>query len=240
MSTPCQFLSWDTDFFGFRIARVNPYELTPELMPVIDAWAQTEAIRCLYLLANIHDPSTTYLAEDHGFHFVDLRLTLEQKLDRGFKPPVISPLIHHFQPDDLPHLEAIARNSYTDSRFYYDPGFPRERCDEFYATWIRNSSNGSGFADVVLVAKADGLSMGYISGKCHGTIGHIGLVGVAEQARGRSLGQALVNSLLNWFVAQGMTSVQVVTQGRNIAAQRLYQRCGFLTASLESWYHKWY
>lgn len=239
MTDLCQFLAWDTDFFGFRVGRVNPHELTPELMPAIDAWAHTEAIQCLYLLANIHDHATTRLAEDHDFHFVDLRLTLEQKLAPGFQAEASS-LIRPFQPEDLPHLEAIARTSYTDSRFYYDPGFPRERCDEFYATWIRNSSNGSGFADVVLVAEVDGLSMGYISGKCHGKIGHIGLVGVAEQARGRSLGQALVNSALNWFADQGMTTVEVVTQGRNIAAQRLYQRCGFLTASLESWYHKWY
>ena len=34
--------------------------------------------------------------------------------------------------------------------------------------------------------------------------------------------------------------MKVVTQGRNIAGQRLYQRCGFLTRSVELWYHKWY
>jgi ribosomal protein S18 acetylase RimI-like enzyme len=149
-------------------------------------------------------------------------------------------LIRPFRAEDVPSLEAIARVSYTDSRFYFDAHFPRERCDEFYATWTRNSCNGSGFADQVLIAEVDGLSMGYISCKCHGTIGHIGLVGVAEQTRGRSLGQALVNQALIWFTEQGMTAVEVVTQGRNIAAQRLYQRCGFLTASLQTWYHKWY
>ncbi|MBC8172224.1 MAG: hypothetical protein H7X77_11145, partial [Anaerolineae bacterium] len=133
MSAPCQFLPWDTDFFGFRIARVNHNELTSELMPEIDTWSQGEAIQCLYLLANIHDLATTHLAENHGFHFVDLRLTLAQKLPDSFKAEQ-SPLIRPFQPQDLPYLEAIARSSYTDSRFYYDPGFPRERCDEFYAT----------------------------------------------------------------------------------------------------------
>jgi len=32
----------------------------------------------------------------------------------------------------------------------------------------------------------------------------------------------------------------VVTQGRNLAAQRLYQRNGFVTASLQLWYHRWF
>jgi hypothetical protein len=32
----------------------------------------------------------------------------------------------------------------------------------------------------------------------------------------------------------------VVTQGNNLAAQRLYQTCGFLSRDLQLWYHKWY
>jgi hypothetical protein len=31
-----------------------------------------------------------------------------------------------------------------------------------------------------------------------------------------------------------------VTQGKNIAAQRLYQKNGFLIRDLQLWYHKWY
>jgi hypothetical protein len=34
--------------------------------------------------------------------------------------------------------------------------------------------------------------------------------------------------------------VNVVTQGRNSKAQRLYERCGFLTRSVQLWYHRWF
>lgn len=32
----------------------------------------------------------------------------------------------------------------------------------------------------------------------------------------------------------------VATQGRNVQAQRLYQRCGFFTRSLGLSYHRWF
>jgi dTDP-4-amino-4,6-dideoxy-D-galactose acyltransferase len=239
MTSPCTFLNWDTDFFGFRTARVNDQHLTPDSVHEIDLWCQAEAIDCLYFLADPNDSQTVRLAEDHGYRFVDLRLTFERKLGDDEVLP-LSNTIRPFTQSDLEPLIQIARGSYTDSRFYFDPCFPRAKCDLFYETWICNSTNGSGFADVTLVAELNGLTAGFITCKCRETIGHIGLVGVAEAARGRSLGLALVNNALQWFREQGMTSVQVVTQGRNIIAQRLYQRCGFLTSDLGLWYHKWF
>jgi RimJ/RimL family protein N-acetyltransferase len=45
---------------------------------------------------------------------------------------------------------------------------------------------------------------------------------------------------LQWFADQGMDSMEVVTQGRNVAAQRLYQKCGFATKEVQLWYHHWF
>jgi ribosomal protein S18 acetylase RimI-like enzyme len=45
---------------------------------------------------------------------------------------------------------------------------------------------------------------------------------------------------LDWFAQQQVDTVTVVTQGRNIAAQALYQRRGFITQSQQLWYHKWF
>ncbi|MBC8099715.1 MAG: GNAT family N-acetyltransferase, partial [Armatimonadetes bacterium] len=237
---PCQFLPWDTDFFGVRIGRVIGNRLTPDRVRDIDAWSAAEHIACLYFLADRDDSTTTRLAENHGYRMVDLRLTLEHRLP---SPPTPSDgkqkvppyavgrylgwgggdtLIRPVRPDDIPALEAIARVSYTDSRFYFDPCFPRERCDALYARWIRQSSERSGTpqtdAEMVWVADLNGLPQGYISGACHATMGSIGLVGVADSARGGGIGMALVQTALTWFADQGMSAVQVVTQGRNLGA----------------------
>jgi dTDP-4-amino-4,6-dideoxy-D-galactose acyltransferase len=50
----------------------------------------------------------------------------------------------------------------------------------------------------------------------------------------------VVRAAQAFFLAQGVTEVTVVTQGRNIEAQRLYQKCGFLSRAIYYWYHKWF
>ena len=100
----------------------------------------------------------------------------------------------------------------------------------------------AGYAQAVLVAGLPGRPEGFIT--CHTKPelhkGQIGLVGVDEAARGHGTGRTLVLELLHWFAGQGLESVQVVTQGRNIAAQRLYEKCGFLTVEIKNWYHRWF
>ena len=109
-----------------------------------------------------------------------------------------------------------------------------------YEIWIEKSL--SGYAQAVLVMGSPGQPEGFVT--CDTLLpeakGKIGLVGVSSSARGRGVGQALVLESLHWFAAQGMKSVQVVTQGRNIPAQRLYQKCGFLTKEVRFWYHCWF
>jgi ribosomal protein S18 acetylase RimI-like enzyme len=236
----CQYLDWDSEFFGYRIARITPSQLDPESVRSILGWCHAHQIDCLYFLADADDPRTVELAEDNHFRFVDIRLSLEREVkgvsvsdDARFQG-----MIRPNMPDDVPALLAIARESYRWTRFYYDSRFSRSRVDALYERWTEKSCNG--YADVVLVAEVQEQAAGYIS--CHlleGNKGQIGLLGVGMHWQGIGLGQALVNASLRWFADQGTTCVTVVTQGRNCQAQRLYQRSGFLTRSLQLWYHRW-
>jgi dTDP-4-amino-4,6-dideoxy-D-galactose acyltransferase len=236
LTPPCDLLPWDSAFFSLTIARVRGHRLNPALAVSIDHWCADQAVDCLYFLADADDAETTRTAESHGYHLTDIRVTLECRMTQAVdaQPATVRP----YQNSDLPALEAIAASSYTDSRFYYDPCFPRERCDALYRTWIANSANG--YADAVLVAEHDGRTAGFITCHLKDSAGEIGLVGVAESARGHSIGSHLVIAALAWFHNNAAEVVTVVTQGRNIQAQRLYQRSGFRTHAVQLWYHKWY
>lgn len=235
MNSLCEVLEWDSNFFGFRIARLIGIPRSNAEMSGVLSWCTAERIRCLYYLAPSNDAEVMRIADEHRFAFVDIRITLERRSACATEPSCV---VRPVKDEDLPDIAAIAKAAHTDSRFYYDSGFPRERCDELYRLWIEKSCKG--FAQRVLVAEYDGKPAGYLTCHCYGEIGRIGLVGVADWARGAGLGQQLVASSLEFFQGCGTQDAQVVTQGRNTSAQRLYQRWGFLTRSVELWYHRWF
>ena len=225
-------LPWDTEFWGVRIARVEGETMTAERAVELEEWAAANEVACLYLLAG-EDPATAHAAEDAGYRLMDVRVGLAR---RAAEPPA-DPRVRPFAPGDLDALRAIARTSHGATRFYADPRFPRERCDDLYDVWITRSTEG--WADAVLVAEHGGRPAGYLSVHAGEQRASIGLFAVAQEARGSGLGGALVDAAVGWAAARGRAEIDVVTQGRSAAALRVYERRGFAVESLGFWFHKW-
>ena len=241
---PCEILPWDTTFWGFTIARVRDHSLTKENVRRIDDWCAREFVRCLYFLSRPDDLCTTSLAENNGFHLVDVRVTLQYRAREKMLDQVIHPvngiIIRPARPKDVAVLQTIARDKYQCSRFYHDNNFPRDRCSALYETWIKVSCEG--YADLVLVAELNGEAVGYIT--CHldcgQPAGRIGLVAVDDRVQAMGVGRSLTIDALKWFQLRGVDDIFVVTQGRNYPALYLYNRVGFAISSIQLWYHKWY
>ena len=231
----CRILEWDTQFFGVTIARIDPSALVND-SGAVTAWGQTH-VDCAYLTADAADQPALDAAGAHGFRLIDLRVTLELSLAGRELPPVPA-AIRQAAASDLPYLKQIARLSHRDSRFYVDERFDRARCDELYDIWITKSVGG--WADQVVVAEVDGTTAGYVT--CHRRADHgeIGLVGVSGAHRGGGLGMAMTTAALHWFNDCGLSRVSVVTQGRNAAGLRLYQRVGFAVRTIEATFHRWW
>lgn len=215
--------------------------LTAATRREVDAWSDEKGVRCVYLLASSDDAATARAAEDGGFRLVDLRVELRQEIAgqraRGPRP---SPDVREASADDHARLREIARTSHGTTRFYADPNFPDERCDDLYETWIERSLGG--WAASVLVVESDGRAAGYCS--CHleaaARAGSIGLIAVDASDRRTGAGAALAEGAVAWCARRGADTMSVVTQGRNVAALRTFQRAGFLVSSVDLWFHKWY
>jgi ribosomal protein S18 acetylase RimI-like enzyme len=231
-------LEWDTDFFGVPIGQGEAASATE--VEAIDLWAARENISCLYLLVPGGTPEAAQAAEGRGFEFVGNRMTLRRDLGADLAAPGVtgSDAARPVRPADVPALERIAATVHGDTRFYVDRHFPRASCDRLYQTWIRQSCQG--WADHVLTAGMDGQPQGYITLHLRAPgEGAIGLAGVANEARRRGIGRALVDSALRWFRDRGTVRVSVATQTQNLPAVALYQHMGFVVSDLDTWFHKW-
>ncbi len=207
----------------------------------VAAWSLRHEIACAYLLVSLGDQAAIAAAAAAGFRFVDVRVTLDRASGTLAAPAPSRDgvVLRPSRADDVGALREIARISHRDSRFYFDLGFPREKCDELYATWVERSH--AGFADALFVAEVDSQPAGYFS--CHlddAATGRIGLVAVEPRSQGQRLGPRLVNCGLRWFAAQKVRRIIVATQARNVPALRLYEGADFKVVKVEVWFHKWF
>jgi dTDP-4-amino-4,6-dideoxy-D-galactose acyltransferase len=237
IGTRCELLPWDSEFFGVRIARLASDGLdTNELANELD-WCRRHQVQCLYLLTDAAGKTALAALDPAPIEPVDSRLTLSFSLHGHHIVPA-PPAVRASRIGDIEALKGIARVSHRSSRFYFDERFPRDRCDDLYETWIAKSCRG--WASRVFVVDIAGTVCGYCtcSVSQNGT-GSIGLLAVAPWVRRQGWGAQLVAKALKYFHVRGASLIRVVTQARNVSAQRLYERAGFRIESTRFWYHIW-
>ena len=235
-------LDWDSEIFGFSMAAVNTPKLTPEIMSLIQHETEEQKIRFLQYVCDCADLESIHQTETAGFHFVDIRLTFQKILSSSDFIPENKPGIHFglATPSHIPAIIEMSADLYQDFRYYVDMQFPRDRVDTFYHTWLSNAVYGK-YDHLCYCLFIDDTPIGYCTVRF--TDQHtasLGLFGIASAHQRQSLGNYLLQLTCADLFNKGYKEINVVTQGKNIGAQRTYQGNGFKTASVEMWYHKWF
>lgn len=233
----CEWLDWDSTFFGLAVGRVRGVGLDGASAKHVERWAADHGVRCLYLLVDVADMAAVRQAERHGYRLVDVKMTYEATLNelRRLVPEERMPVLREAVPEDIPACEAIARRTFRESRFHNDPGFTEAQCNELYAAWIRRSIEG--WADFVTVLGPVGAPYGYMT--CH-LSGRMGIAALHEDRRGRGEGLALYQAGFDWFVAHRIEPMLLVTQGANLGSQRLFRKANARLTNVSLWYHRWF
>ena len=236
-------VAWDTDFFRFPVAQISSNRLSRDDLKQVDEFCRENQVRLLQFKCDAHHRPSVLTAEEYGFHFADVRMSYRQKLDKELvnRPNLPeSMLFRRATANDVAVLQDIITDLYTHSRYYFDTNFPRDRVQEFYRGWIQKAVYGE-FDDLAWVISNGNHAQGFCSVAYEDELrAKIGLVGVNPAMAGQGLGGWLMRSVLFSLVDQGVEEISVVTQGRNYAAQRLYQRAGFLINQIEIYYHRWF
>ncbi len=238
-------LAWDSQQLGVGAGRLdyliasgdyqNQYATKEVLLRALLEVCADQGIQHLTVRVHASDLSSIHLLEQYGFITVDGILTFSLDIvDARWSLPPAGLEIRLSRPEDIDAIKAIARSSYVYDRFHSDPCIPKAVADELHAVWLENSCLGKA-ADAVVVAAENGRILGYVTCKIDRqtteylgrTIGTIVLVATAADARGRGVARAITCGTLDWFRSQGVDTVEVGTQLRNIPASRLYESCGF-------------
>jgi dTDP-4-amino-4,6-dideoxy-D-galactose acyltransferase len=233
-------LEWDSGFFGYNVARISCQRLTATIEERIKQFVRENNIHLLQYLCNCHDRESVLVAERNGYNFVDIRLTFERHL----KHPPVFPENGEFslrkgKEEDIGSLKAFSSDIYRLSRYYFDTNFDRSKIEEFYLSWIEKAIYGT-FDDYAYVLCRADRPVGFCTIKENAlNTARIGLVGIDAEFAGKGLGRLMLEGTLHKIYETGIRYITVVTQGRNYGAQRLYQKCGFMTKSTHLWYHKW-
>ena len=152
-------LPWDSDFFGYDIARLDAViPLQPDGAPpheyraAVDALVHQAAARGItYLFASIEarDISTRRALGEAGFSMIETRLTYHRDLhnylhDRRYPVRIATA-------DDVELLAQVAREAVNPyDRFHADPFISRSDADRLMTRWVE-ASVLDGFADVTFV-----------------------------------------------------------------------------------------
>jgi dTDP-4-amino-4,6-dideoxy-D-galactose acyltransferase len=235
-------LPWDGEVIGRPVARAGVAGLpAAAVREVLDA-ARGAAPALVYLFGDPADAPALALLDEAGAALVDRRTTYARPVDPAFAGSTPAGVVayHGGWPDS--ELRALALASGLHSRFRVDPRLPSGAFERIYETWIARSVAGE-LAEAVFVAPAAGGAGRRLDGMV--TVGvkdgraDIGLLAVAPEARGRGVGRALVRAAQAWAAGRGFAAEQVVTQGANGDARRLYEACGYHVESAVAVRHLW-
>lgn len=233
-------LNWDSEFFGFNVGRAFIYKGDEAGAQEIYNLAKQDGFRIVYVVLNEWDPSINEALIKTGARLIDKKTLYARTVAPEPKQACTFPVIAYddrFFTNDLIEL-ALASGKY--SRFLVDEGFGKEPFEKLYMEWLRNSVNGK-FADKVWLAIDNNRVIGFVTAKksAEEKSGQVGLIAVSEAYRGKKIGQALMNTCNDWYLANRLQQATVVTQGDNTPACKFYESVGYQVGKVEYYYHLW-
>ncbi len=227
-------LDWDSDFFDFNICRIQGLIENNEDLRAVDLKMNEGKFKLAYYSSaeelKIDDIDTLEIT------LVDKKTTFVKKINPELKShPQISSYINDFPSSKVINL-AIQSGVY--SRFNVDKKIGRDKYEELYRLWIIKSVKRE-MADEVIVYNHNDDIAGYLTIGEKNNRADLGMGAVDSNYRGKGIGKILFENAEKWSFDQGYEEIQIVTQGDNIPACKLYEKLGYSVDSMEYFYHIW-
>jgi dTDP-4-amino-4,6-dideoxy-D-galactose acyltransferase len=227
-------LLWDSGLFGFNVCRIeNSIKGTDDLKSV-----ELTMEKGSYKLAYHSSPYLLKMIE-----IPTLEVKLVDKKTTYVKETNGSLLYHSAvkqYASDTPSIKLLnlAVQSGKYSRFNIDKNIDNKKFEELYRIWITRSVRKEIASEVFVYSQGKGIAGCITVGQKYNRA-DVGLVAVDSQQRGKGIGKAMMQHAEKWVFDNGQNEIQVVTQGDNTPACRLYEHLGYTRDTVEFFYHIW-
>jgi dTDP-4-amino-4,6-dideoxy-D-galactose acyltransferase len=249
-----ELLPWDSERFGFPVARVRSAAPPEMLAAIADEMRRRGVVLAYYGRSDERTGISDQDAASIGARLVDTRIVFRKDLESstaqkfaemprgsGHRTDEKSATLEmrSFREQAVgTELIELARGAGRYSRFRVDPRIDREVFHAIYDAWLIRSVRRE-IADDVFVGSVEGNDVGLVTVSATQAGALIGLLAIGDSARGRGFGRALIEHAFEWAVKRGCRALRVATQLANEAACALYASVGCSVESRERTYHLW-
>ena len=220
-------LAFDSELFGYKVVKIESIDSSDAIIPLIRDLQQNNVQYASFRIKSSEADLIEYL-QKNGFRLVDALIALA--LDLGpYERLEHSPHVRRANTTDQKQLYVIASESFTTNRFYQDSFFKNKSSEvqDLYGKWIENSVKGEA-ADQVFVYEQDKRILGFVTLQ---NDGHIPLVAVRKDARGKGIAKELIHHALSYLKDTNVSVVNIETVIMNTPALRSYIGIGFQITS---------
>lgn len=232
-----ELLNWDSQFFGFKVARIiNPNIDSKQIINNTLSALSKDKVKLIYIVLDEQNLKANLLLSEFN-RPITTNVTFKLKIS---ETPIESfEGVEHYQNDKIEdELFDLAIQAGHDSRYKLDLDFEQGEFERLYRLWIENSVNKT-IADFVFVYRNAGKVKGFVTLKINNDSGVIGLIAVDETTRGLGIGKKLVYKVFQTLAELNVEHCFVATQKDNLGAVKFYESLGFSVLKSEVYYHIW-
>ena len=222
-----KFLPWDSTNFGFKVGKYLVEDLANFSWDILYIELQENAYKLVYLITPIK-------VETNAFY--DYKLTYKKK--RNTNNIKKNPHIFSYKGKALScQLLRVALESGKYSRYNLDERFPADKFELLYHKWLENSLL-TDYASDVLIYELNDKPVGLLTYKVLGEQSSIGILATDPEYQGIGIGSALMQYYES-LLPDSVQTLEVVTQGVNLAARSFYEKFGYTIEESCYVYHIW-
>lgn len=237
MKNKFEIVEWDSDFFGFKVAKINSFNSNEEF-EFIRKELKSNQVELAYIFSEPNSNIDAILKTSNVF-LADEKVTFSRLIDK-IKNNIDDSFIEEYRAGIVTDkMLDIAIQTSEYSRFRVDANFKNEEFKKLYYQWIKNAVENQGDGKLFVYQESNVLKGLIYLKDINDKIGSISLIGVDEGYRGEQIGTKLIEQAAFYFSKLGKKEVQVVTQKANILACNFYAKNGFEIMDTINVYHLW-